>query len=374
MLVDDSAIIRGAVAQLLEDDPSIKIIASVANGELAVQAATRYKPDIVILDVEMPVMDGMTALPLILKESPRSKVIMFSTLTERGADITIKALSLGAVECLVKPTAGRGMKGGEFHSYLLNVIRNLKPRRTPTPVSTIPAAPVAATPASSATSRISTTSSSGAASYTPASTPSSATTVTRPAIGIQRPMILAIGSSTGGPQALFEVLKHCRNLRVPIVITQHMPPTFTKILADHITRQCDLPTFEAEDGMIIQPGKAYVAKGGFHMLITKHENGSPMIKLDNGPAVNYCKPAVDPMLDSLIAIYGAKILSVILTGMGHDGLDGCKKLVALGGQVIAQDEATSVVWGMPGAVAQAGICSEILPLSEIGTTIKRIIS
>lgn len=187
-------------------------------------------------------------------------------------------------------------------------------------------------------------------------------------------MILAIGSSTGGPQALFEVLKHCRNLRVPIVITQHMPPTFTKILADHITRQCDLPTFEAEDGMIIQPGKAYVAKGGFHMLITKHENGSPMIKLDNGPAVNYCKPAVDPMLDSLIAIYGAKILSVILTGMGHDGLDGCKKLVALGGQVIAQDEATSVVWGMPGAVAQAGICSEILPLSEIGTTIKRIIS
>lgn len=339
MLVDDSAVIRGALANLLSENPAIKIVASVSNGEIAVQAAAQFKPDIIILDVEMPIMDGMTALPLIRATSPTSKIVMFSAMTDKGADITIKALALGAVECLVKPTAGRAIKGGEFHIYILNLINNLKPNAAKN-ISVHPS-------------------------------PFNTGAIRRQA-STQRPEIIAIGSSTGGPQALFEVLKECGSLPIPIVITQHMPPKFTKILAEHITKQCGLDAMEAENGMPLQNGKAYIAKGGYHMVFDKHSDNRVTIRLDDGAPINYCKPAVDPMLDSLIEIYNDKILSIILTGMGHDGLSGCQKLAKLGGNIIAQDEKTSVVWGMPGAVARAGICSLVLPLPEIGGTIKRI--
>lgn len=341
MLVDDSSVIRGALTKLMDDDPSISIVASVPNGELAITSARSKKPDIVILDIEMPVMDGITALPLILEASPDSKVIMFSTLTEKGAAITMKALSLGAIECITKPAAGEAQKGGEFQTKLLNIIQNLcQENAQVTNSNATPKTNVVRKPTQSE---------------------------------FKKPEIVAIGSSTGGPQALFEVLSHCSGLSVPIVITQHMPATFTKILAQHIEQKTGIRASEGEDGMVLKAGSIYVAPGGFHMLFEKDKSDDVVIKLDNGPLINYCKPAVDPMFESLMKIYEQAMLAVILTGMGSDGLKSCQSLVESGGRVIAQDEKTSVVWGMPGAVTQAGLCSAILPLNDIGPYIKKAV-
>lgn len=351
MLVDDSSVIRGALTHLLEEDPAMEIIASIANGEIAINAAAREQPDIIILDIEMPVMDGLTALPRIRGKSPDSKIIMFSSLTEKGAQTTMKAMALGAVECLVKPGAGEAKTGSAFHQSLLALIKSLCPQKVkPTPKR---AAPLART--------------------APTAAPNDQGFTLRAAAGIYagKPEILAIGSSTGGPQALFEVLKHCTELTIPIVITQHMPATFTKILAEHISRQTGLTAYEGENGMLLEGGKVYVAPGGFHMTFEKSRDGKTLIVLEDGAPVNYCKPSVEPMLGSLLPLYGNKILGLILTGMGHDGRDSCKALSAAGGRVIAQDEASSVVWGMPGAVATAGICNAVLPLTEIGPWIKK---
>ena len=352
MLVDDSAVIRGALTHLLEEDSAMEVIASVSNGELAINAAAREKPDIIILDIEMPVMDGITALPQILQKSPDSKIIMFSSLTEKGAQITMKAMALGAVECLVKPGAGEAKSGSPFHQSLLALIRSLCPHKVKDKKRSEP--------------RIET------------STPQHANNsfTLRPESGLYagKPEILAIGSSTGGPQALFEVLKHCTGLNIPIVITQHMPATFTTILAQHIARQTGLNAIEGENGMTLEAGTVYVAPGGFHMVFEKSRDNKTRIRLDDTPPVNYCKPSVDPMLNSLLELYGNRVLCVILTGMGHDGKDGCRALSEAGGRVIAQDEATSVVWGMPGAVAMAGICNAVLPVGDIGPWVKKAAS
>lgn len=352
MLVDDSAVIRGGLTGLLEHDPCIKIVASIMNGQMAIDLVVDKNPDILILDIEMPVMDGLSALPLILKKRPGTKVIMFSSLTEKGAQISLKALSLGAVECVGKPTAGEAKIGSEFQKSLINTIKNIAatlPRERQT------------TPASSS------------AQQTPA-----AKVVAKPNFALRnnpmdykgKPSIIAIGSSTGGPQALFTTLKNLAGLDMPIVITQHMPATFTKILAQHITQQTNLPTFEGQDGMILEPGKAYVAPGGFHMLF-ENDGTNTKIKIDTGPPENFCKPAVDPMLRSLLEIYGRKILCVILTGMGNDGQKGAQMLVDSHGRVVAQDQESSVVWGMPGAVAMAGICSSVMPLKDIGPWVRK---
>ncbi|MCC6598495.1 MAG: chemotaxis response regulator protein-glutamate methylesterase [Alphaproteobacteria bacterium] len=353
MLVDDSAVIRGALTRLMDKEPAIKVVSSLSNGEMAVTAAAVKKPHIIILDVEMPVMDGLTALPKILAVSPHSKVIMFSGLTEKGAGVTLKALSLGAVECLVKPSSSQGVgEGSEFQKYLLATIRNLVPehqRIAPEATSAVPQIhplkPGAGTPIQ---------------------------LHKNPAAFTGRPSILAIGSSTGGPQALFNVTKHFKNFNIPIVITQHMPPTFTKILAEHITSQAGVPAFEGQEDMPVENGKIYIAPGGFHMKIMRI-NGALRVKLDSGPPENFCKPSVDPMLRTVIDIFGSRILGVILTGMGNDGLNSSRQLVEQGGRLIAQDEASSVVWGMPGAVAKAGLCSEVLPLDSIGPWIRKAV-
>lgn len=354
MLVDDSAVIRGALTRLLETSPVMKVVKSVADGNAAILAARTRKPHVVILDIEMPIMDGITALPKILEASPDTKVIMFSSLTEKGATVTLEALKLGAVECLVKPSSAQEVgEGSPFQKQLLALIEGLTPeykRR----------------PAENQTS----------ATLTPAQKPSliSGTfSLYDDKLSFKgKPSILAIGSSTGGPQALFNVLKHCAGFDIPIIITQHMPATFTKILAEHIGQQTGVKTQEAQDGMPIEPGQIYVAPGGVHMIFEM--SGTQLVaKLDDSPPVNFCKPAVDPMLDSIIGIYGQKVLGVILTGMGYDGREACKRLVQANGRLIAQDEETSVVWGMPGAVAQANICSAVLPLNDIGPWIKRTV-
>lgn len=338
ILVDDSSVIRGVLSRILQTDTKIEVVGSVANGQMGVDMAASKKPDVVILDVEMPIMDGLTALPQILKVSPETKVIMCSSLTAKGADTTMKAMALGAVECLVKPSSTQETgPNSTFQRDLVNLIKGLGLK--PKPISASPIAPTQLQQAPST-------------KYT------------------GRPDIIAIGSSTGGPQALFNVLKNIGAVNIPIVITQHMPETFTKILAEHIQQQTGFTAFEAEDGMVVEPGKVYVAQGGKHMLFER--SGTTLkIKLDDGPMENFCKPAVDPMLRSLIDIFGSRILCLILTGMGSDGMKGAQLLAEKGGRVIAQDEATSVVWGMPGAVVQAGAAAEVLPLEQIGDWVKR---
>lgn len=360
VLIDDSSVIRGALAKLLEEDPSIKIVGTAANGENGITVVQRQKPHIVMLDIEMPVMDGLTALPQILKASPDTKVIMFSALTEQGASTTMKAMSLGAVECVVKPRAGEAKSGTDFHISLLRKIKALVPLEERVSGLSVDAAPQ------------------------PVKKHLVGDKTHAPTGGFElrdnkldfqgKPKILAIGSSTGGPQALFNVTKHLKGLNIPIVITQHMPATFTKILAEHITQQSGLECREGENGMLVEAGKAYLAPGGFHMIFEHNDNGQTVIKLDTGPAENFCKPAVDVMLRSLQKLYGNKVLTIIMTGMGQDGLAAGQILVGAGARLIAQDEDTSVVWGMPGAVAKAGICTAVLPLNDIGPWIQKAVT
>lgn len=353
MLVDDSAVIRGALGNILKNIDHIKVVKSVPDGSQAIDAADNLKPHIVILDIEMPVMDGLTALPKILEKSNNSKVIMFSSLTEKGASVTLEAMRLGAVECLVKPSSTQNVgEGSAFQKNLISLIENLVPQHLRHDTQN---------------------KNSALTSHTSLAQPVSKITLSNDPMAYKgKPKILAIGSSTGGPQALFNVLKHCTNFNIPIVITQHMPATFTKILAEHIQQQTGIETHEGAQDMLVESGKIYVAPGGFHMRFIK--GGLALkIQLDDGPNINFCKPAVDPMYESLIEIYGQQVLGVILTGMGSDGLGGAKKLVENHGRLIAQDEATSVVWGMPGAVAEAGVCSAVLPLDEIGPWIKKAV-
>ena len=361
MVVDDSAIIRGLIIRMLASDPAFSIVASVGNGQMAVEALSRHHVDVIIMDIEMPVMDGLTALPKLLEIDPGVRIVMASTLTARNAETSLRALELGASDYIPKPTSTRELSGGDdFRRELLEKVRvlGLHPKRGARRRAPGETAPAAEAPRPSGALR-------------PAAPPRQAPSLypvgpiqLRPASSV-RPNILAIGSSTGGPPALFAVLKEIQpSIDLPVVITQHMPPTFTTILAQHIARHCNWPCHEAVDGDLIVSGHIYLAPGNFHLLI-EMQGGKPVARVNQGPPENYCRPAVDPMLRSLVKIYNGRILAVILTGMGADGLKGCREVVEAGGTVFAQDEASSVVWGMPGAVATAGICSAVLPLKDI---------
>ncbi|CAA7626914.1 Chemotaxis response regulator protein-glutamate methylesterase 1 [Candidatus Terasakiella magnetica] len=350
MLVDDSAIVRGLVARILSEDAGITVAAQASNGEQAIATLARTPVDVVVLDIEMPVMDGLTALPGILKAIPGIKVIMLSSLTQRGASVTIQALKAGAADYIPKPSASAEMSGAStFKRELTDKIKSLGARRLR---PAVPAAPQAgAAPA--------------AARLAPIQTQV-------PAAGAID--ILAIGSSTGGPQALFDIFAklHGARPRVPILITQHMPPTFTGILAEHIGSSSGLPSAEGKDGEKLVAGRVYVAPGGKHMLVEKR-GAERFIRLSDEPPENYCKPAVDPMFRSISAAYGNKVMAVVLTGMGTDGGKGGAVVAKAGGWLYAQDEATCVVYGMPAAAAQTGLCKGILPLPEIGPLIRKII-
>lgn len=345
MVVDDSAVIRGLITRILDADPEVQVVASVSNGERAVERIGKTEIDVIILDIEMPVMDGLTALPKLMKADPDVKILMASTLTLRNADISMKALRLGATDYIPKPTATGEINGREeFGRVLLDKVRSLgQARRRRRSRSGKLAAPASA-PA-------------------PKSKPEQKIAL-RPS-GRIKPRIIAVGSSTGGPQALFKFLGALTGtVDQPIVVTQHMPPKFTTILAQHIEQSTGTPCAEAVDGQEIEPGKIYVAPGDFHM-IAESKVGSAVLRLTTTPPENFCRPSVDPMLRSLCDIYGGAILTVILTGMGSDGMKGAQSVVEKGGTVIAQDEASSVVWGMPGAVATNGLCSAVLPLDEL---------
>jgi two-component system chemotaxis response regulator CheB len=351
MVVDDSAVVRGLISRMLEAEADISVVASVGNGKMAVDTLSRMEIEVIVLDIEMPVMDGLTALPKILEYDDSLRVIMASTLTARNADISLRALQAGAVDYIPKPSSSRELSGGrDFSQELVEKVRiHALARRKQK------GAPSVATPAPSR---------SMPSSILKTQEKTKEITL-RAATLKERPDIIAIGSSTGGPQALFTVLKGMfGKVSQPVVITQHMPATFTKILAEHVNRMTGWSCFEATDGMVVEQGKVYLAPGDYHMTV-ESSGVQKILRLNQDPPENFCRPAVDPMLRSVSAAYGRKVVTVILTGMGSDGLKGGNVIVDNGGIVIAQDEASSVVWGMPGAVAQAGICSAVLPLEDI---------
>ncbi len=354
MVVDDSAVIRGLLTRNLESDPEIKVMATATNGEVALKSVVKNDIEIVVLDIEMPVMDGMTALPLLLKAKPGVQVIMASTLTLANADISLQAMANGAADYVTKPTSTKEIHSADaFKSELIEKIKA-----------------VAQAGRSSGRTRHPVTARRSEA--VPKKVVISPGPVVLRAAPSVRPDVIAIGSSTGGPPALFTLLKDlCKNFTLPILITQHMPPTFTALLAEHISRACGVPASEGKNGEKIEPGRIYVAPGNFHMTVARGENCNTIKIIDTAP-VNFCRPAVDPMLRSMAPIYGSRLLVIMLTGMGHDGRDGSKAVTAAGGSVIAQDEATSVVWGMPGAVATSGLCSAVLPLNDIAPYVRKI--
>lgn len=362
MLVDDSAVVRGLVTRLLEGEAGIQVVASVGNGQMALASLERNEVDVVILDIEMPVMDGLTALPKLLQIDPGLKVIMQSTLTLKGADVSLRAMQMGAADYIPKPTSTRDLAGGaDFKSELVGKIRALGQARRAGARPARPGGPPATRPTLSPT-----------APRTPVAIHPPGPLQLR-GNAPEPPDIIAIGSSTGGPQALFTVLGTMKagTVRQPIVITQHMPATFTTILAEHISRVSGWNAREAVDGEVITGGRVYIAPGDFHMVV-ETKGTDKVLRLNKNPPENFCRPAVDPMLRSIAAAYGKRVLACILTGMGADGMKGGQAVVASGGTVIAQDEATSVVWGMPGAAATAGICSAVLPLPEIAPWIMKL--
>jgi two-component system, chemotaxis family, protein-glutamate methylesterase/glutaminase len=364
MVVDDSAVIRGLISRWIEAEPDMVVAASLRTGRDAVNQVERVNPDVAVLDIEMPELDGISALPLLLAKKRNLIIIMASTLTRRNAEISFKALSLGASDYIPKPESTREPAAAEtFRHDLIQKIRHLgaKVRRALPASPSPPLAPVLDRPRTP----------SGRPPLGPVAQPA----LLRRAFSTQAPRALLIGSSTGGPQALMTLVSEIASVidRVPVLITQHMPPTFTTILAEHLARSSHRPAQEAADGEIVKAGKIYLAPGGRHMRVVRH-GADAIIALDNGPPVNFCKPAVDPLFSSAIDVWQGGILAVVLTGMGSDGMRGGKEIVAAGGSVIAQDEASSVVWGMPGAAANAGICAAVLPLHQIAPKLVRLFS
>ena len=370
MIVDDSLVIRGVISSWIGEEPDFLVVASHRNGRNAADDVANSRPDVVILDIEMPEMDGLTALPLILERKPGTVVIVASTLTRRGAEISLKALTLGAADYVPKPGTGSGfITAADFRVDLIEKVRVLGERaRRRRRAETVGAArpPLARRAAGEASPR-------PVAARPPRQVGSPSPARLRPFSSVP-PRVLLIGSSTGGPQALARIFAAFGPLmaRVPVLVTQHMPPTFTAILAEHIGRTSGRPAAEGRDGELIEPGHIYVAPGGCHMLVERSSLG-PVVRLSNAPPVNFCRPAVDPLFEAAAGIYGAATLAAILTGMGSDGARGATVVADAGGSVIAQDEASSVVWGMPGAAVAAGACAEVLPIDDLGRKIGRLL-
>jgi len=360
MIADDAVVVRGLFARWVDAEPDLQVVATVRTGREALERLAQADPDVVVLDVDMPELDGLAALPLLLQKKRDLTIIMASTLTRRNAEISLKALSLGATDYIPKPQTVVAIDPtSSFRRELIEKIRGLAQRRKrPTPDL-----PLARPDEHIALPKI---------GKAPSLVPQQPVQTLRAFPGLV-PRVLVIGASTGVPQALTGLMKELRDVMddFPVLITQHMPPTFTTILAEHIARVSGKPAREAVDGHEINSGNIYLAPGGKHMTVARRE-GVAVTQITDDPPVNFCKPAVDPMFASAAALWGQRVLGLVLTGMGADGLQGSKSIVATGGAVIAQDEATSVVWGMPGQVAQAGLASAILPLDQIAGTISRL--
>jgi two-component system chemotaxis response regulator CheB len=347
LVVDDAVVIRKIVTDVLAEDPEIEVVGTAANGRIALQKITQVNPDILTLDVEMPEMNGLDMLKELRKTYPRLPVIMFSTLTERGANATIEALTLGASDYVTKP-ANIGSVGAALQRVREQLIPKIKSLCRPQNLTAPAPRLVAQAP--------------GVARVGPGLPPPPS----RSSIEV-----VAIGVSTGGPNALAVVIPQLPvNFPVPIVLVQHMPPMFTKFLAERLNSQSALEVCEAAGGEVLEAGRLYIAPGDYHMLV-KQRGAQMVTALNQAPPENSCRPAVDVLFRSVSEIYRSGVLAVVLTGMGQDGLRGCEDIKRAGGTIFAQDEATSVVWGMPGFVVKASLADHVLPLTEVATELVR---
>jgi two-component system chemotaxis response regulator CheB len=361
LVVDDSASYRRILTDALGGDASIEVVGSAPNGRIALQKIPQVNPDVVTLDVEMPEMDGLETLRALRADYPTLPVIMVSTVTEPGAEATIDALLRGANDYCTKPMDAEGAATLK-RDLLPKVLRlgqaYLQACRSPAGGSSMPPMKLGSVLPSASRS-------------TPAGRPGAPATQqrSRPAAG--RVEVIAIGVSTGGPNALANVFAALPgDLDVPVVIVQHMPPLFTASLAQRLDPVSQLVVREGQAGDPLRPNWAYIAPGNFHMTVGR-ERGNPALALNQGPPENSCRPAVDVLFRSVAELYGPNVLAVVMTGMGQDGQRGAEHVRDAGGEVWAQDEASSVVWGMPGAVVRAGLADRVLPLERIGTEIGR---
>jgi two-component system, chemotaxis family, protein-glutamate methylesterase/glutaminase len=352
LVVDDAVVFRRMLSDELSRDPALEVVDTAANGRIALAKMTQVKPDLVILDVEMPEFDGLSTLAELRKTYRRLPVIMFSALTERGATATLDALALGASDYFTKP-ATEGLEAS------LEIVRNqLIPKIKALCSSERDRSANQALPRPNA-------------SIAPTGLSGSGNLKTAISRRIGRDGVLAIGCSTGGPNALAELFSRLPgDLPLPIVIVQHMPPMFTRLLAERLSAQCPIRVQEGHAGAVLQPGEAWIAPGDYHMVVAR-DGLKVRIALHQEPQENSCRPAVDVLLRSVAKTFGKNSLTVILTGMGQDGLRGCEALQEVGGQIIAQDEASSVVWGMPGHVVRAGLADRVLPPALLAEEILR---
>lgn len=344
VVADDSALVRRLVSGVLNDAPDIRVIGVAHNGAQAIERVAELQPDLLTLDIEMPVMDGLTAMRELHRRFPRLPVVMVSTLTQQGAAITLDALAAGARDYVTKPTNSASLADslGELRDQLIPRVRALTLRRASLP-------PPRQAPARTVPGR-------GQAPTTREKRRASA----RPT------QLIAIGSSTGGPDALARVLGSITERpHVPIVAVQHMPPVFTAMLAQRLSKLGPIAVQEAEDGQQLSPGVMYLAPGGRHLEVQRRGAGV-FTRLHDKDPENYSRPSVDVLFRSVAEAYPGSAIGVILTGMGHDGRGGCERMGADGSLIVAQDQESSVVWGMPGAVAEAGLADAILALDKVG--------
>jgi two-component system chemotaxis response regulator CheB len=372
LVVDDSVVVRRLITDALSDDPEIRVVGTAPNGKVALTKIEQLRPDLVTLDIEMPIMDGLQTMRAIRAQYARLPVIMFSTLTAAGASATLDALSAGASDYVTKP-ANVGSVAESIRSVREQIIPRIHAlcggrRAAPAPLrpGLAPGRPLAGAPHPPAPlNRPGGATLPGAVRppNVPPGGPSAPPVRAMPRTGGIE--VVAIGCSTGGPDALTAVVRALpASLPVPVVVVQHMPPVFTKMFADRLDRTAALTVVEAAGDLVVRPGTVYIAPGDFHLEV--HRRGTEVVtKLNTGPPENFCRPAVDVLFRSVARTYGGATLAIVLTGMGQDGKRGAEQLRSAGAEIVAQDEATSVVWGMPGAVTHAGLAHAVLPLGEI---------
>jgi len=340
LIVDDAVVVRRMLSDAIALDPAFAVVGVAANGRIAMDRFAAVHPDIILLDVEMPEMDGLETVRELRKFDTRVPIIMFSTLTERGASTTLEALALGATDYVTKPSnIDAALTSGTVSRELIPRMRALCHLPEPGPRLVAPPA------------------------------------IPKPVVPVTRcslpPAVVAIGVSTGGPDALARVIPLLpRDLHVPVVIAQHMPPVFTGLLAARLTAKSQLPVRECVSGDPLVAGCAVLAPGDFHMVVNQ-EDGVIRLRTHQGPKENFCRPSVDVLFRSIASAYRGRVLAVVLTGMGQDGLKGCELLHSHGARIFVQDEASSVVWGMPGYVAKAGLAEKVLPVDQIAAEIVR---
>ena len=358
LVVDDAVVVRRLVMEALATDSELEIVGGAENGRVALDRIPQLKPDLIVLDIEMPVMGGLETLVNVRRSYPKLPVIVFSSDTRPGAEATLDALWLGANDYVTKSSASSpGQAVRHIHAELVPRIKALC-------MSVL-------APADEAANRRAQAGGPVRESSPRERSRARGKVRARPPVHAVPPTvkIVAIGASTGGPSALATLLQGLpADFPVPIVIVQHMPPLFTRFLADRLSARCPLQIAEARAGEVLRSGRALIAPGDWHMTLER-VGADVRVRLDQTPAVNSCRPSVDTLFRSVADVYGACALGVILTGMGHDGLRGCERLAWARGQVLAQDERSSVVWGMPGVVARQGIADAVLPIGDLAADI-----